>query len=215
MGLRERKKRETRERIVEVGRELFVTHGFEQTSIRDIAERADIAVSTLFGYFPNKSEIFFAGYAEIVADFVRTIETRTDGETAIDATVRWHREGRRAKPAAGAEQTTWWLELRRLVDADPVLQGMERERYGRAESTLARAIADDLGDRGSDLRPQLIAATKVALMFTLSRNVREVESDDWAATAGYVDECLRAAASAIASVPLPRTASARGALDAA
>lgn len=212
IGLRERKKRQTHERILQVARELFTSRGYEPTSIADIADGADIAVSTLFGYFPNKAEIFFAGYDDIVDEFVAVIEGRSAGESAIDATVRWHRA--QARRHADSSAASWHRHLRRLIDEDPALSALEHERYARAEVTLARAVAEDLGDDPNALRPKLIAATKVALMFTLSRHDTDdpQRAEDLAA---YVDDVLRTAADAIASIPLPgagklRAASQRG-----
>jgi AcrR family transcriptional regulator len=208
VGLRERKKRQTRERIVEVARALFATRGYEPTSISDIADGADIAVSTVFGYFPNKAEIFFAGYDEIVDDFVQSLEARDPGVSAILATVQWHEKMRALIDAQPADSpgAHWRHHSRRLADEDPVLNAMERERYARAESVLARAVAEDLGDEPADLRPQLIAAVKVALMFTLSRHAPGEAAQPGGDLGSYVDECLRAAAAAIERVPLPGTA---------
>jgi len=56
-GRRERKKRETRERIYEVARELFLEHGFGATTVDQIAEAADIAQTTFFNYFPSKGAV--------------------------------------------------------------------------------------------------------------------------------------------------------------
>jgi AcrR family transcriptional regulator len=208
LGLRERKKRQTRERIVQAARELFAGRGYDATGLNDIAEAADIAVSTLFGYFPNKAEIFFAGYDEIVDDFIQAIEGRDAGVSAIRATVAWHEQKRAqfGSQAPGTPGTDWRLHSRRITDADPVLNAMERERYGRAEVVLAHAVAEDLGDAPDDLRPRLIAATKVAMMFTVSRYATKSSAHAQDELGAYVDECLRSAATAIERVPLPGAA---------
>ena len=57
LSLRERKKRETRQRILDVSVELFQDQGFDQTSVDEIAARADISRGTCFNYFPNKESI--------------------------------------------------------------------------------------------------------------------------------------------------------------
>ena len=206
-GLRERKKRRTRDRIVAVARELFSERGYQNTSLADVAERADIAVSTLFGYFDNKGDLFFAGYPEIIDDFVETITTRPPGETGIDAAIRWHRE--RRPPWLGADpdsaEMRWWRDRRRIIDAEPALEGLEHMRYARANEALARAVAEDLGDSEGALRPQLIAATKVALLITLGRYLSHADFEPAEATAydEYVCRCLEAAADAIAAIPVP------------
>lgn len=50
-------KDETRKRILKVSQKQFAQQGFEQTTTRDIARDANIAVGTLFNYFPTKESI--------------------------------------------------------------------------------------------------------------------------------------------------------------
>jgi AcrR family transcriptional regulator len=50
-------KDETRKRILKVSQKQFAQFGFEQTTTRDIARDANIAVGTLFNYFPTKESI--------------------------------------------------------------------------------------------------------------------------------------------------------------
>ena len=52
---RERKKQETRRRIYSAAFELFLEKGFDDTTVEEIAERADVAKGTVFNYFPQKS----------------------------------------------------------------------------------------------------------------------------------------------------------------
>jgi AcrR family transcriptional regulator len=206
-GLRERKKQQTRERIIAVARDRFVRQGYEATTTAEIAELAEVSPSTLFNYFPTKSDLFFADYDEIIRDFVSCIDSRPPGETAIEATVRWHTNRRAAPPDP---DVSWWRrELRLLIDASPMLQALERERYAEAQTALVHGVAADLGDAPTDLRPELIAATKVALMLTAARFESHDLSEDaeFEAVGEYVDACLRAAADAIAAVPPPQLSS--------
>jgi AcrR family transcriptional regulator len=50
-------KDETRKRILKASQKRFAQQGFEQTTTRDIARDANIAVGTLFNYFPTKESI--------------------------------------------------------------------------------------------------------------------------------------------------------------
>jgi AcrR family transcriptional regulator len=50
-------KNATRKRILDVAQKLFARQGFEATTTRDLARSADIAVGTLFNYFPTKESI--------------------------------------------------------------------------------------------------------------------------------------------------------------
>jgi AcrR family transcriptional regulator len=61
-GLRERKRRETSERIVEKGLKLFVKNGYEATTLDSIAEAAGISRRTFFYYFKAKEEVLLAAH---------------------------------------------------------------------------------------------------------------------------------------------------------
>lgn len=57
LSRRERKKEETRRRIFEAAIALFREKGFEQTTVDDITERADVGRGTFFNYFPKKESV--------------------------------------------------------------------------------------------------------------------------------------------------------------
>jgi AcrR family transcriptional regulator len=61
-GMRERKRRETSERIVEKGLKLFVKNGFEATTLDAIAQAAGISRRTFFYYFKSKEDILLAAH---------------------------------------------------------------------------------------------------------------------------------------------------------
>jgi AcrR family transcriptional regulator len=58
--LRERKRLRAREAIVEAAHQLFAERGFDQVTVTDIAERAEVGRSTFFRYFGDKQEVVFA-----------------------------------------------------------------------------------------------------------------------------------------------------------
>jgi len=63
LGLKERQERDREavaRAILDAARELFVTHGYEEVSIRKIAERIEYSPAAIYGYFPSKDDIFFA-----------------------------------------------------------------------------------------------------------------------------------------------------------
>jgi len=63
-GLRERNKRDKRERITRAAAELFRRHGFEATTAREICRRAGIGTGTLFNYVRDKRELLFLIFRE-------------------------------------------------------------------------------------------------------------------------------------------------------
>lgn len=57
LSRRERKKEETRHRIFHAAIDLFRERGFEQTTVDEITEKADVAKGTFFNYFPRKESV--------------------------------------------------------------------------------------------------------------------------------------------------------------
>jgi AcrR family transcriptional regulator len=57
LSRRERRKREVRERILSVAMARFVLQGFDDTTVDQIAEDADVAQKTFFNYFPSKQRL--------------------------------------------------------------------------------------------------------------------------------------------------------------
>ena len=63
MGIKERHERDreaVRRAILDAARELFVTEGYRNISIRKVAERIEYSPAAIYGYFPSKDDIFFA-----------------------------------------------------------------------------------------------------------------------------------------------------------
>ncbi len=59
LGLRDRKKEATRQAISNVATRLFVERGFDNVSVADIADEANVARKTVFNYFPRKEDLVF------------------------------------------------------------------------------------------------------------------------------------------------------------
>lgn len=68
-GLRETKKKKTRQAIINAAIDLFSKKGFENTSVDKLAKAAGVGKSTIYGYFKTKNEIFLA-FCEDQIDFV-------------------------------------------------------------------------------------------------------------------------------------------------
>ncbi|AJD49950.1 TetR family transcriptional regulator [Isoalcanivorax pacificus W11-5] len=74
-GLRERKRRETRQRIAETGLRLFLANGYEGTTLDTIAAEAGISRRTFFSYFKSKDDIVLfwmdANWASIYTELLK------------------------------------------------------------------------------------------------------------------------------------------------
>ncbi|EHQ89642.1 TetR/AcrR family transcriptional regulator [Desulfosporosinus youngiae] len=72
-GRAERKKKETRQKIIKAALDLIQRQGFDKTTMEQIAEEADVARKTLYNHFPVKEAI--------VDEYVRSLSRRFTQET--------------------------------------------------------------------------------------------------------------------------------------
>src|ERR1700754_3127877 len=84
-GRRERKKAATRQAIADAALRLFLEHGYDQVSIRDIADAADVSTTTLFKHFTGKEALVFDEEADREAELVGAVRDRPAGTRILDA----------------------------------------------------------------------------------------------------------------------------------
>lgn len=166
VGRRERKKRQTRERIQTSALELFISRGYRNTTIAAIAEHADVATRTVTLHFPTKEDLLFADDPFAPHALAARLDTRTG--TALDAVGEWMRDTMRALDERDTDEDrrpgeTWSLRLERarLIAEDEDLRGHARASYYELERLIAVAVGKDVGLPPDALAPRLTAYTVV------------------------------------------------------
>lgn len=72
---RERRKEETRQRLIEAALSLMQEKPFDQISVEEITERVDVAKGTFFNYFPSKEHLLLAYLQEMVEEVYEFLES--------------------------------------------------------------------------------------------------------------------------------------------
>ncbi|ASO21047.1 AcrR family transcriptional regulator [Actinoalloteichus hoggarensis] len=85
IGLRERKRRATRQCISDRATRLFERDGFENVTLAQIAAAADVSVKTVTNYFGAKEDLFFDAEPAVLDALVATIAGRSTTTTPEDA----------------------------------------------------------------------------------------------------------------------------------
>ena len=166
-GLRERKKQRTRETIVTVALELFAERGYQQTTVAEIAEAAEVSKGTVFAYFPSKEDIVFADTAPVCEDLLRQLRDREPDRSAPDVLRSFMGEHATAPDARR-------LLRERLIAGDEQLRSHYRARLAEIEDAITAAIAEDLGDAPDALRPRLAASAVMAGLSVAKEHARRV-----------------------------------------
>jgi AcrR family transcriptional regulator len=162
----ERRKRRTRQAIQAAALELFAERGYRDTTINDIAERADVAPRTVTVHFPAKEELLFDADPFTLDSLSERLATRSPHESALEALRDWMAATMTAAETAGTELDGRFWELRalraRIITTEPELRGRARASYYPFERVLAEAIGRDLGQPANSLIPRLAALSAVA-----------------------------------------------------
>jgi len=136
--------------------ELYGEHGFDQTTVAEIAERAGLTERTFFRHFADKREVLFSGAGSLQELLVSTVAGAPDSVAPIDAVAA-------ALEAAGAllqERRDAARRRQAIIAANTELQ--ERELIKLA--SLASALADTLRRRGvNDPAASLAAEAGIAV----------------------------------------------------
>jgi AcrR family transcriptional regulator len=130
-GLRERKRRETSERIIEKGLKLFVKHGYEATTLDAIAQAAGISRRTFFYYFKSKEDVLLAAHDSGFREALRpALLEQSPDQAPLDAVqkclvkVASRYETKESVVYDGLMQSTEALRARKeavFVDAEQIL----------------------------------------------------------------------------------------------
>ncbi|MGW0410482.1 TetR/AcrR family transcriptional regulator [Streptomyces collinus] len=137
-GRRGRKKRETRERLAHVATLMFIERGFENVTIAEIAEAADVSKMTVSNYFPLKEDLVFDAHEGVVDSLARVVRERAAGESALHALHRVFVSSLERPHVVNGRCTPGFA---RLVHDSPRLRAREREMDEQREAALAAALA--------------------------------------------------------------------------
>ncbi|MBP2326001.1 AcrR family transcriptional regulator [Kibdelosporangium banguiense] len=154
-SLRERKKAETRQRIADMGTLLFVTRGFDNVTIAEVAEAAGVSKVTVFNYFSRKEDIFFDRYPQAAELLTTAIRDRAEGQTPVEALRRLFVSlAEQHHPLGGFEDR--YLVFWQTVLNSPALRARAREATDELQEHLAGLLT------GIDPDPKLTAALVMA-----------------------------------------------------
>jgi AcrR family transcriptional regulator len=152
-GRRQQKKLATRAALNEAATRLFATKGYEQTSVDDLCQEADVSLRTFFRYFDGKEDVLFARDMDI-EPFLATLRSIPAEEPALRA----FGDGYLAQPGLSADDVTQAVQFHRAMQDSAVLQGRYVMGIEHFRAEVARPLAARAG-RSAPNDADCLAAT--------------------------------------------------------
>jgi len=172
-GLRERKKEQRRERLKVAAFELFSERGFDNVTVEEIADRAEVSKSTLFRYFETKEDLLLFDVRSHRDALLHELAHRPSDEPVLVSL----RASLQALAADYQADRGLAVTRNRMIAETPSLSARSLERQVAWEEGLAEAIRPRLSDRpDAETRAAVLAAAAMGVVRVASR--RWIAADD-------------------------------------
>lgn len=157
-GLRERKRRQTRERISQAAMTLFLEQGFEATTVDQIAEAAEVSKRGFFDYFPAKEDVVAAWQDEFAASLLAAVAARPAKEPMTKVV----EEALLSTIVAAVNPQS--LAIGRLIKDTPALRARDHLKYAKLEQKLVDALTARAKGKTDELRIRLLAMSTIGAL---------------------------------------------------
>ena len=175
LGLRERKKQETRQLIADTARRLFTERSFDAVTVAEVARAANVSEKTVFNYFPTKEDLVYSRLEAFEDELLAAIRERGPGETVLSAfrAFLFQPRGVFALGESDDGAATGQIQaITRMITESPALLARERLVFARYTESLAALIATESRAGPDDVEPRVVAGAILAVHRALIDYVR-------------------------------------------
>lgn len=197
MGLRETKMERTRRFIADKAFELFVTQGYDNTTVEQIAAAAEVGARTVYRYYPTKEALVVNFVEEGLATALAVLLEQPDDlplPQALYAMIDSVEQTIRANSGR-------LIALYEITRQTAALRARFAEKNWRWRQELTREIMRRIGDTRSDLVATLAAAATMNVIEVIVQ--RWVDSGGTANVGDIVRETLNVLRTNAIPVPTP------------
>jgi len=163
-GLRERKKRMTRQRISDVASALFLARGFDNVTVAEIADRVGVSEKTIYNYFPSKESLVFDQAEEQIERLTAAIRERPAGSSPVGAFVTALKTEIGDIAVMLGEAGDVLPAFTEMIHSTPALRAAWGEHRQAAVAAVAEALAGEFGVDPRDPEPLIAARAMVSLV---------------------------------------------------
>ncbi|WP_433187986.1 TetR/AcrR family transcriptional regulator [Actinoallomurus sp. CA-150999] len=198
-GLRERKKRQTRQQISDTATALFFERGFDAVRVVDVAAACGVSEKTVYNYFPTKESLLLDREAHLSDMLREALGPAAPIASPIEAVKQAFIAEIGAffdRPGTAGGDFRQVLRLAEVIESSPSLRAAQRDMMDRLAQVAAEAMARRAGLDPLDPAPQ-IAANAItglwAVAFRALRREAETATDAAGARAAVVADIEQAA----------------------
>jgi AcrR family transcriptional regulator len=175
-GLRERKRRLTRQTISDAATTMFATRGFDHVTVSEVAARVGVSEKTIYNYFPNKEAMVLDSADESLAEMAHALQERRPDESLTDAVLRALRSDMRRFDETPDDLIAFLPMFVTMIETTAALRAAWLDLYDR----LAEVVREELAiQAGVDPRDPEVAVAGRALVglvqVALESRVRWIE----------------------------------------
>jgi AcrR family transcriptional regulator len=151
--LQARKQQRAKTAIVEAAFALFEERGFDQVTVTEIAERAEVGRTTFFRYFGDKQEVLFAererDFDDVLAQIRGTAEARAPIGDAVGDSLDVVRDAVREGRPGWTDSPERSATLTRLLHEHPDLQARHLLKQQQQADAVAEVLVEHGATRGA------------------------------------------------------------------
>jgi len=163
-GLREATRRAVRAEISNAAMALFMEHGFEETTVEQVAAAVGMSGRSVFRYFATKEDIVVGAIEQVGHDLAAALRSRPSGEPAWEALRRAFDEPLRALENDGGIA----LARSTLLATTPSLRAAQQQKHAQWNDLLAPALTGRLTgpETSREYRAHAMVAAALACLDT-------------------------------------------------
>lgn len=186
----------TRRQITEVAVTAFIEHGYDETTMEQIAEAAEIGTSTLYRYFPSKEQLILEPFAEVL-DFGRFLRARPSDEPVdaalavalLDLADELVDDDRRIP------------QIRRIIDTSAVPRARLWDVFLSSRADFEAAIAERMGKDPGDQDVKVTAGITLDVFYRVDEEWKGDHTKDYRALLRDALASLRQASFVLPALP--------------
>ena len=163
-GLRERKRRLTRQLISDAATAMFATRGFDNVRVSEVADRVGVSEKTIYNYFPNKEAMVLDTADELVESLALALRNRPPGSSITDAVVGALDANAARLEVAPEALNEFVPQFVAMIERTPALHAAWLELHARLANVATEELAAQAGVDPRD--PEPIAAGRALMGLT-------------------------------------------------